>query len=111
MRIQLLLAAGLAATLAACASTPKPIPEKVTIVTQPVDTCVPMSALRQVVIPAKTKTVYSVNEIDNGPYDPISSKEEHVIEITPEQVYYVDTEGRQVTDICDVPVTPETMAR
>lgn len=87
MRIQLLLAAGLAATLAACASAPEPIPEKVTIVSQPVDTCVPMSALRQVVIPAETKTVYSVNEIDNGPYAPISSKEEHVIEVSPKEVY------------------------
>ncbi|MGJ8562049.1 MAG: hypothetical protein ACSHXY_00735 [Alphaproteobacteria bacterium] len=108
-----LILAGLITPLAACATAPEPepIPEPVTIIAQPVNTCVPLSALRRVVIPAVTKTVIAITEIENPPYEPIQRKEEQTREVSPEQVYYVDGSGRQVSDICDPVVTPETMTR
>lgn len=111
--LKYLILAGLTASLAACASTPEPMPveEPVQIIAEPVDTCVPLSALRRVVIPAVTKKVIAITEIANPPYEPIQRREEQTRTITPEQVYYVDDTGRQITDICDPVVTPETMDR
>ena len=92
--------------LVACASTPEPTPEPtVTIATQPVQTCRSISELQRVVIPAKTKTVYGTSVIENPPYAPIEREEKHIIEVSPEMVYYVDGTGAQVTDICEEQTT------
>lgn len=110
------LAALLALSLAACASTPEPevIAETVEVVVpEVVRTCTSISALERVVIPAETKTFYATTEIANPPYEPIQRTEKIERVITPEQVIYVDTEGRQVLDLCDAPegvaTTPEDM--
>lgn len=88
--------------LVACASTPEPIQEKPVVVdVQPVNTCRAISELQRVVIPAKTKTVTSVSVIENPPYEPIEREETHTVEISPAIVYYVDSTGAQVTDICE----------
>lgn len=104
----------LALSLAACASTPEPviIEEPVAvIVPKVIDTCTFISALTRVVIPAETKIFYATTEIENPPYEPISRTEKIERIITPEQIIYVDTEGREVLDLCDAPeaVTPEQM--
>ena len=100
-RTQLLTIISTAALLTACATAPEPVAPPVKIVTQPIQTCQPLSALRRVVIPAVTKKVIAITQIDNPPYEPIQRKEEQIRVVTPEQVYYVDTAGREVTDICD----------
>lgn len=110
----LLFAAGAFALLGACETIPEEAPpaEPVTIVTGPVETCVQLSSLRRLVIPAVTKTVIAITEIENPPYEPIQRREEQTRVVTPEQVIYVDSNNREVTDICsNDPVTPETMAR
>lgn len=88
--------------LAACASTPdpEPEPERVVIAPEPVETCKSIDALTRVVIPAKTKVVYSTTVIENHPYEPIEREEKNIVEVSPEIVYYVDATGAQVTDIC-----------
>lgn len=110
------MAAALAsAVLTACSTTPEPVvEEKVVevIVPEPIDTCTPISALTRVVIPAETEVFYGITEIANPPYEPIQRREKIVREITPEEVIYVDSEGKQVLDLCDAPkgVTPEQLS-
>lgn len=103
-----------AAALAACASTPEPIIEEpvAVIVPQVIDTCTPVSALTRVVIPAEVKVLYATTEIANPPYEPITRTEKVEREIKPEEIIYVDSEGRQVLDLCDAPeaVTPEQLS-
>jgi len=110
----LTLASVMALSLAACASTPEPEPIEepvAVIVPEVIDTCTPISALKRVVIPAETKVFYAITEIANPPYEPIQRTEKVEREIKPAEVIYVDTEGRQVLDICDAPVgeIPELM--
>lgn len=115
-RFTALTAATLALSLAACASTPEPeiIEEPVAVVVPEVfDTCTPISALKRVVIPAETKVFYATTEIANPPYEPIQRTDKIEREIKPAEVIYVDSEGRQVLDLCDKPeveiITPEEM--
>jgi len=110
------LASVIALSLAACASTPEPeVIEKPVevIVPEVIDTCTPISALKRVVIPAEIKVFYATTEIANPPYEPIQRTEKIEREIKPEEIIYVDTEGRQVLDLCDAPetvsVTPEQL--
>lgn len=109
----LLFAASAFALLGACQTIPEEPPaEPVNVVTGPVETCVQLSSLRRLVIPAVTKTVIAITEIENPPYEPIQRREEQTRVVTPEQVIYVDDNNREVTDICtNDPVTPETMDR
>ncbi len=109
VRFHVLLTAGSFIALSACAATPDPIAETIEIPTQPIETCVPVSALKQVIVPAVTKKVIAITQIENPPYEPIQRREEQTRVVTPEQVFYVDESGKEVTDICDAPVTPETM--
>ena len=92
------LTAGL--LLIACASTPEP-EETIVIPPVPIQTCTPISALEKVVIPAETQVFYAITEIENPPYEPIQRKEKQTRIITPEKVIYVDSEGKEVTDVCD----------
>jgi hypothetical protein len=109
-RTKYILFASFGLALTACATTPEPEPEPVTIITKPVSTCTPISALQRVVIPAETETFIAITEIENPPYEPIQRKETQTRVVTPEQVIFVDSEGRQVTDICNPEIAPESTA-
>lgn len=104
--------------LSACETTPEP-EEIVEVTPPPVEqTCVPIASLRKVVIPAVTKSGWSIVSIDSPPeyiYDettgkttviqnpPIERKEPWTRVIKPEEIYYVDAENKEVTDICEKP--------
>jgi len=99
---------GLALSVCACRTT---APEAGPVVIAPGEfkTCTEMSALERVVIPAVTKKFIAITEVDNPPYEPIQRREEITRVIEPERVIFVDSEGREVTDICEpelAPVTP-----
>lgn len=90
------------AALAACTTVPEPVPEPVVVLPpEPVQTCAPVSALTQVTIPAETKVQYAITMIDNPPYEPIENKVKRTVVVKPAQIFYVDSEGREVLDICD----------
>ena len=101
-----------AALLAACNTVPDaPEAPPVDIVMDPIDTCVPMSALTRVVIPAKTQVYYAITMIDNPPYEPIERKERQERIVEPERVIFVNSEGREVTDICEPEINPSGMTQ
>ncbi len=85
----------------ACATAPKPLPQTTVITPEIVKTCAPVSALQRVVIPAETKIQYAITMIDNPPYDPIESKVKQTRVVKPAQIIYVDTNGKEVLDICE----------
>jgi len=88
--------------LSACKTVPEPEPETVIVIPpEPFQTCAPVSALTKVVIPAETKVQYAITMIDNPPYEPIENKVKRTIVVKPASIIYVDTEGREVLDICD----------
>jgi len=100
-RTALLLSAALMTGLAACTTVPEPEPEVIVIPPETIQTCAPISALTKVVIPAETKVQYAITMIDNPPYEPIENKVKRTIVVKPAQIIYVDTEGKEVLDICD----------
>ncbi len=97
-----------AATLSACAVIPEeePVVETPIVVeVPPAPTCYEVSALQRVEIPAETKTVVAISQIENPPYDPIEQRTEQEIVIKQAEVFYVimDPEtGNQteVTNFC-----------
>lgn len=100
MRVTLMIAAMIA--LSACKTVPEVIPAPVVVKVEPIEqTCAPVSSLQRVVIPAETKIMYAITMIDNPPYDPIERKEKQVRIVKPAEILYVDTDGRQVLDICE----------
>ena len=99
-RLHLLFGASMVLSLAACASTPEPEPEPVVIIVPPVQTCTPISDVERVVIPAVTKTQFAITEIENPGYEPIQRTEERTIVVEEEKVIYVNSEGREVLDLC-----------
>ena len=97
-----LLSAAMMISLSACKTAPEPIPEPVVVIPpEPVQTCAPVSALTKLVIPAETKVQYAITMIDNPPYEPIENKVKRTIVVKPAQIIYVDTEGREILDICN----------
>lgn len=95
------------AALSACKTVPEVPPAPVVVEVEPLQTCAPVSSLQRVVIPAETKIMYAITMIDNPPYEPIERKEKQVRIVKPAEILYVDTQGRQVLDICeDVEVGP-----
>ncbi len=97
--------------LSACKTVPEPepIPEPIIVeVPAPIQTCAPVSTLQMVTIPAETKVQYAITLIDNPPYEPIESKTKRTIVVKPAQIFYVDSEGREVLDICEknIPIGP-----
>ena len=101
-RITLLLSAAILTGLSACKTVPEPIPETVIVIPpEPIQTCAPVSALTRVVIPAETKIQYAITMIDNPPYEPIENKVKRTIVVKSAQVFYVDSENKEVLDICD----------
>ena len=88
--------------LSACKTVPDVPPAPVKVEIEPIEqTCAPVSSLQRVVIPAETKILYAITMIDNPPYEPIERKEKQVRIVKPAEILYVDTEGKQVLDICE----------
>ncbi len=102
-----ILTISLLAGLTACSTAPEPLPAPVIVeVPAPVLTCAPVSSLQQVTIPAETKIQYVSTGIDNGEYADIeSARIKRTIVVKPAQVFYVDSEGREVLDICEKDIT------
>lgn len=92
--------------LSACETTAEPVQEVVDITPPVLKTCTEISALTRVVIPEETKTFYAITEIENPPYEPIQRKEKQVRVIKEAQTIFVDSEGREVTDICETTIAP-----
>ena len=102
-RITLLLSAAIMTSLAACKTVPEPEPEPVIVIPpEPIRTCAPVSTLTKVTIPAETKVQYYSTGIDNGEYEDIeSARLKRTIVIKPAQVFYVDSQNKEVLDICE----------
>jgi len=92
---------GAAIALSACKTTPEPEAPQVVIVPEPVQTCTPISALEKMVIPEETETFTAITTIENPPYEPIERKETITRVVKEAQIIYVDSQGRQVIDLCD----------
>lgn len=108
-----------ALTFAACATVQEAPPEpkqEVVVVPQPVQTCIPKSSLTKVVIPAEYKEGFATTSInvpsdfitdpDTGEvreikYPPIENRQPYKTLIKPEQIFYVDDENREITDLCE----------
>lgn len=105
-------------TLGACTTT-QPV-EEVIVAPPPIEqTCIPINTLKMVVIPAVTKSGFSIVSIETEPqqiYDdvakkwimietpPIERREPWTKVVTPEHLIYVDEENKEVTDICELNV-------
>ncbi len=107
------------AALSAC-ETVQPPPPVVVMPPPIVETCIRISTLRKVEIPAVTKSGFSIVSIeteDEQYYDPetkkwvtieippIERKEPWTKIIKPAQTLYVDSNNREVTDICELNAT------
>ena len=104
------------ALLGACTTT-KVVEEEVIVMPPPIEqTCVPINTLKRVVIPAETKSGFSIVSIETADeqyYDPetkkwvtikvppIERREPWTKVIKPEEIYYVNAENKEVTDICE----------
>ncbi len=100
MRRIMISSALLAIAATGCKTTQPEAPE-IVINAPPIQTCAPVSSLQKVVIPAETKIRYAITMIDNPPYEPIERKEKQVVVVKPAQIIYVDSEGKEVLDICE----------
>ncbi len=104
--------------LSGCASTPEPEAKTVNVDTSNLDpSCVSVNLLTRKVIPAVTKSGTAITSIENPPeyiYNPetgktdvyqappIERKENWTKIIKPEEIIYVDAEGNQVTNVCEL---------
>lgn len=95
--------------LAACSTVPDTPQQGVNVDVPPLRTCVPMSALTRVHIPAKTETYIAITEIENPPYEPIQNRQEMTRIIEEARTIFVDSEGREITDVCDAQINPSGM--
>lgn len=95
--------------LAACNTIPEPVAEPVVVNVPPVQTCAPMSALTRVTIPAVTQTYYAITEIENPPYEPIQNKQTMTRVIEEARTIFVDSQGTEITNICDMEINPTGM--
>ncbi len=121
---KIILVIGAAAlTLSACVTVQEPVPVKEIVVVKPVPvrTCSFKSELTKVVVPAEYKEGFTINTVESAPEyitDPETGEVREVTTQGPgvktpyktlvkeEEVYYVNSEDREVTDICgdDVPL-------
>ena len=67
----------------------------------PMETCIAVSELRKVELPAETKIQYAITIIDNPPYEPIENKVKREIVTKQASIYYQDSNGNKALDICD----------
>lgn len=97
-----LLPLALISTLAvsACA-TVEPEIEQIVIEPAPVQTCIPLDQLEKRTIPAVTRQQTAITMIDNPPYEPIETRTQRTIIVTPAEVLYVNAEGKEALDICE----------
>jgi len=95
------------AILSACETTPEAPVQKVEIEPPVLKTCTEISALTRVEIPAKTETFFAITEIENPGYDPIQRTEKQVRVVEEARTIFVDSNGREVTDICDTEINPD----
>ena len=95
--------------LAACNTVPDAPAQTVEVDVPELRTCVPMSALTRVTIPAKTQTYFAITEIENPPYEPIQSRQEMTRVIEEARTIFQDSEGREITDVCDPEINPNGM--
>jgi len=102
--------------LAACATVEPEVP--VIVIAPPIEQqCIPINTLRKVIVPAVTKSGFSIVSIeteDEMYYDPktekwvtikippIERREPWTKIITPEEIIYVDADNKEVTDICEL---------
>lgn len=101
MQTRFTLIAISAALLAACTTVPQAPPAPIVIAPQVVKTCQPVSALVRVVVPAETKIQFAITQIENPPYEPIESRVKQTRIVKQAQVIYVDSNGREIIDICE----------
>ena len=102
--------------LGACTTT-KVVKQEVIVTPPPVEqTCIPINTLKRVVIPAVTKSGFSIVSIENEDeqyFDP-ETKKWVTIKVPPierrepwskvikaEEIFYVNAENKEVTDICE----------
>jgi len=97
------------AALAACSTVPDLGPQPMVVNVPQMRTCTPMNALARVTIPEKTETYYAITEIENPPYEPIQNKQTMTRVIEEARTIFVNSEGREVTDICDMEINPNGM--
>ncbi len=112
--VTLVITLGLVATsviLTACATSNDYNNDPIIIPPQSAQICQPISALQRVVIPAETEKFYAITEIDNPPYDPIVRTEERTRVIKETEVIYIDSQGREVTNLCDPENDPDYKPR
>ena len=95
--------------LAACNTIPEPVAAPVVVNVPVVRTCAPMSALTRVTIPAVTEQYYAITEIENPPYEPIQNKQTMTRVIEEARTIFVDSQGKEVTNICDMDINPNGM--
>lgn len=123
-KFSLILSAALTAgMLGACATTqpPAPIEEKVEVAPLPVRTCSFESELTKIVVPAEYKEGFTINTVESAPEYITDPETGEVREVTTqgagvktpyktlikeEEIYFVNENNREVTDICgdDVPL-------
>jgi len=90
--------------VAACKTTDTQLPEPVVIAPPAaVLDCVPISTLIRVEIPAETKTITAVTQIDNPPYEPIERREQQTRVVKEAYTIYVDGEGKIIDNTCPEP--------
>lgn len=94
--------------LTACETTPEPV-EIVEIEVPELKTCTEISALTRQDIPAETEIFYAITEIENPPYEPIQRKEKQVRVVKEAHTIFVDSNGDQVTDICETKIDPNAV--
>lgn len=97
-----------ASLLAACNTVPD-VPQTVDVKVPEMRTCVPMNALTRVEIPAKTETYIAITEIDNPPYEPIQNRQEMTRVVQEARTVFVNSEGREITNVCDTQINPNGM--
>lgn len=119
-RILVLTAA--ACVMSACATTqaPAPVEEVVVVEPLPMRTCSFESELTKVVVPAEYREGFTINTVESAPEyvtDPETGEVREVTTTGPgvkkpfrtlvkeEEIFYVNSENREVTDICG-PDTP-----
>ena len=98
-------------SLAACATAPEAPREPVVVNVPPIRTCTPISALTRVTIPEKTETFIAITEIDNPPYEPIQQRQTMTRVVEEARTIFVNSEGKEVTDICNMDINPSGMTR
>jgi len=100
MRKLIILSAVTGLSLSACLTVPE-APEAIVIAPPEIETCKSVNTLVKQIIPAETKTQNAITQIENPPYEPIESITKRTIVVKQAQIIYVDSENREVSDICE----------